>query len=195
MNLIFIDVETFGLNPYDHPIIDIAMISTTREGEIINEYSSKIKPSKLEIECADQKAIEVNGFKPELWSEAKSKKEVNKEIQQIFAQKEKYIPIGWNIGFDLEFLKIQLYLYDLELYHHPLDLMSMVWMHKYCLIHGNTTVKNPVCDSLNCSYEWLMNSEKLSLKNYCKMLGVEIKNEHTALGDVKMMIECYRRLI
>lgn len=193
MNLIFIDLETFGLDPYDHAVIDIAMISTTRKGEIIKEYSSKILPSKLDIEVADPEAIKINGFKKELWTlytGAKLKKTVNDEINDLF-KGEKYIPIGWNIGFDLSFLRSKFYLESFSFYHHPLDLMSMIWFNKYCLVHG------VICERIsdNPSFNGAMFDEKFSLKRCCEKLGVEVKNEHSALGDVKMIIECYRRLV
>jgi DNA polymerase III epsilon subunit-like protein len=183
----FIDVETFGLDPYNCPVIDIAMVSTDRHGKILKEYSSKIRPSPYEVIRADPKAIEVNGFTVDSWKDAKIKSVVNEEIDKVFEGK--YIPIGWNIGFDLSFLDVQFHFDCFSLAYHPLDLMSMAWCINFCSDHNSV-----VCGCCFGSFNHpglgigLHKIERPHLSDCCKMLGVEVKDEHTALGDVNMMI-------
>ena len=174
MNLCFIDLETTGLKPYHH-IIDLTMVVTDRYGNEIKRYSSLIKPSQYALENAEPEALKVNNYSEEKWKNAPTKWDVETDVLKILGP-DTVIPIGWNIGFDLSFLEQHIYCSH-YFYHHPLDLMSMGWVY-YCELN------DPLIDY-----------QRPSLTNLCDLLGVEIKNAHTSLGDVEMMLECYRRLI
>ena len=180
MNLLWIDVETTGLNPEIHEIIDIALVETDRQGNILATFNSKLKPQHTQYEI---RALEVNGYTPELWKNAPEKNFVFEEIGKTFSHSELYTPAGWNIAFDMDFCKYKLKQYGLKIHHHSLDLMGMGWSPEYDCYNGST------------KWDGLNNIEKPHLEHLCKMLGVEYKDAHTAMGDVRMCIECYKRII
>lgn len=58
--LAFVDCETTGLNPAEHSMWELAVIR--RENSIDTEHLWQIKLGKWEIEQADPKAMEINGY-------------------------------------------------------------------------------------------------------------------------------------
>ena len=72
-NLAFVDVETTGLNPDTHEIIELGCVIVSQEGvgsgkpsfKIIGEIDIKIKPEH--IENADPVALRVNGYDEVDW--------------------------------------------------------------------------------------------------------------------------------
>lgn len=171
MNLLWMDVETTGLNPKRHAIIDICLAETDVRGREVKRYTSKIKPSQKEIGEADPRALEVNKYNPDDWDDAPSIYEVVNAIHKVDWSQS--IPAGWNVPFDLSFLKETAL--ELPISYHPLDLMGVAW-------------------------RWLLKrdpamNEKVRLSSLCTMLGVPVVDAHTASGDVDMSIRCYRELI
>ena len=66
-DLLFVDVETTGLRPGYHEVIQVGAIRTTPDGKSVKEkYVAKIAPAF--ISRAEPKALEVNGYTPELWA-------------------------------------------------------------------------------------------------------------------------------
>lgn len=61
----FVDVETTGLDPEVHEIIELAYIITDRNLNVLSKYSTKILPEN--IEAASPRALEINGYSPDLW--------------------------------------------------------------------------------------------------------------------------------
>ena len=176
MNLLFFDVETTGLDPQYHEIIDICLVETDRRGTEIKRYSSLIVP--LDLSKASAEALQVNGYSEEKWKE-------NHAVEYIIAmdeiynkwyndctqkeQRKKLIPIGWNIPFDISFIKQHFSQLYRRFHHHSLDLMSLYW---------------PL----------LIEIERPSLK---KMWEVwtgqkELPRAHTAEGDVETCLTMYR---
>jgi DNA polymerase III epsilon subunit-like protein len=62
MKLAIIDIETSGLDPREHEIIDIACIMDGKE------FHTKVKPTRMEY--ASEEAIKINGYTPEKWADA-----------------------------------------------------------------------------------------------------------------------------
>ena len=90
----FIDVETTGLIPGYHEIIEISIIKPELA------YHKKIKPVfHMRI---DNKAIEINGYKDSEWRYASNAKETAQEIAEHLKG---HIIIGHNPRFDIEFIQ------------------------------------------------------------------------------------------
>jgi DNA polymerase III epsilon subunit-like protein len=113
-------------------------------------------------------AAKVNGYTHEKWEEAPRMHVVLEEIQKRFG-KHKYIPAGWNIGFDLAFISPSSQ-HRINLSYHPLDLMGIGW-NKIAFV------------------------ERPHLEDLCRMVGVSTMNAHTALGDTELMVLCYKILM
>lgn len=93
--LAFVDLETTGLDPEHHEIIEFAVV---REDGTYVEF--KVKPEH--IETAHPKALEVNGYTPEAWEGAISQEEAAKHLA---AWLEDSIIAGQNVKFDIGFLE------------------------------------------------------------------------------------------
>lgn len=173
MNLLWMDVETTGLQPLKHEVIDLAFCLTDRNGEIISEYATKIKPKYPEF--GDVQALSVNGFlrNRSTWSEAPDSFEAWDKVRVWWdglKQLERVYPAGWNPGFDLGFIRSDCFEAGIQLYHHPLDLLSLVWFK-------------------------LRDIDRPHLSDLCSLISISVDApEHTAVGDVKRCVECYRRL-
>ena len=64
-----LDLETTGLDPLIHEVIDIGAVRVDQATlEIEATFSAKIQP--LHIELASPIALEVNGYTPEAWKHA-----------------------------------------------------------------------------------------------------------------------------
>ena len=98
----FLDTETTSLDPITGEIIDLCII-THRSPGIVSEFHTKISPQNIEF--ADKKSIEINGYTPESWIGAPPFSEKAEEIAKIL---KKGVIIGHNVEFDLRFLKEEL---------------------------------------------------------------------------------------
>jgi len=124
MKLAIIDIETSGLNPREHEILDIACIMDGKE------FHMKVKPKRMEF--ASEKAIEINGYTPEKWKDA-SDLDVVLLLLNDFVRptKDAEIPafMAYNVAFDWGFMA--------EAYHttgvpnpftyQKLCIMSIAW--------------------------------------------------------------------
>lgn len=148
MNLLFLDVETSGLNPLIHEIIEICMVETLPDGTIIRQFNSKIKP-QYEV---NPEAAKVNGYTPEKWVGAPPQHLVFAKINDIFGKctcmpmdewnpedtavvdshhveycvahpNNKLTPWGWNTPFDMSFIRPKLYF---EMGYHVEDVRSLL---------------------------------------------------------------------
>jgi len=104
MILTVLDTETTGLSLRKHELLEIGFISyvITTEGKrlVTKKYETKIKPKYLF--SASDKALEINGYTDEAWSDAPCVKEVLPEICKAISKSS--ILIGLNLIFDLNFI-------------------------------------------------------------------------------------------
>jgi DNA polymerase III alpha subunit (gram-positive type) len=173
MNLLWTDVETTGLQPVKHEVIDIAFCLTDREGKIIGEFQTLIKP--VYPQFGEVEALRVNGYHTnrQQWDSAPDSFTAWTKIEQWWRAleiAERVYPAGWNPTFDLGFVRSDCAEAGIALYHHPLDLLSMVWFK-------------------------LSHLERPHLADLCRLLTVTVaEREHTAIGDVRRCVQCYQRL-
>ena len=78
MKFVFVDTETTGLDHTKHEMLEIAIV-VIENGEKTT-IERKIKPTNLET--AQPKALEVNGYNEEEWAEAQ---EWDKQMSLEFA--------------------------------------------------------------------------------------------------------------
>ncbi len=100
--LAFVDVETTGLDPDVHEIVEIAIVEQHHDGRL-TEWSSKVIP--LHIERAHPRALEVNGYNDEDWAGAPTFAEIADEVHERLRGR---VMVGHNIHFDLSFIKNEL---------------------------------------------------------------------------------------
>lgn len=117
------DIETTGLNPLIHEIIEIGcVILDPQTGEFLHEFEIKIRPER--IHDAHPKALEVNGYKQEEWRHAVP---LSEGLQQYAVAIKSCVFCAQNATFDWSFLsnacgKTGIFL-DID--YHRIDLMSL----------------------------------------------------------------------
>jgi len=164
----FVDIETTGLDPYKHEIIEIAVVPLDDNEPF---WQTRIKPQR--IEDASPKALEVNGYDkhPELWDNAPPIEQVAPVIR---AQLAGCLPAGHNVGFDLGFVKK--YLKDFDLFHgityHQVDTVTLAIEHL-----------------APCGLD------RVRLEDVCNFLGISNQGAHSALTDALRAKEVYKRLV
>ena len=132
--LAHIDVETTGLLPGYHEMIDIGIVMTNLEGDILDSLFLRIKPQHPER--LSPGAFEVNAFDPERW-EALGAFSIAEAVDSIIsfhkktASNKQVLMVANNSHFDAAFLdhlfrsvhKTWRELY----YYYILDIPSMAW--------------------------------------------------------------------
>ena len=169
-NLIFIDTETTGLKAGKHEVIEIAILTETPDGEV-EEWSTKIKPRR--IEEAHPKALEINGYaaNSEAWDDAPDLS----EVAPIVAEKlRKGTIIGHNPKFDIRFVEAMLKEAGIEsrISHHVVDTVTLA--HEHLTPCG---IKNRKLDTIRDFFGW------------------SAENAHTAMQDVRDTRYLYHKLI
>lgn len=106
-----VDIETTGLDPQKHEIIEIAVKTPA------GLFHSLVKPMKLET--AEPKALEMNGYNkdPGRWDDAPTMDQV---MPKVMAHMAGHIMVGHNVSFDKGFLEVahkQVYGKGLPFYH------------------------------------------------------------------------------
>lgn len=169
--LLFIDLEMTGLNPLTHEIIEIgAVVVNGRTLEVEKEYEAKIQPKHIELATAE--ALQINGYTPEKWRDARPLVDVLNELNTLAS---KGMIAGWNVWVDAKFLEIA-YLkenvpWDFD--YHVLDVIPMAWEYAQ---------KDPEL-------------KELRLSALCERIGVPRDNMHQALADIQTTVAVFKKLV
>lgn len=177
-NLAFIDLETTGLDPEKHEIIEIGIIiarQKERDGrgplvEKVEEFEVKIKPEH--IETADAEALRICGYNEADWLFAVDLKQA---MEKLAEKTKDAIMVGHNVAFDWVFLEKAFEKTDIEpqLHYHKIDTISL---------------------ALGKLYD-NKDAQKFSLRALCELLGIKNEKAHTALSDIRATFELYKKLL
>ncbi len=170
--LIFLDLETSGLEAEKHEIMEIGAVkvSPRKPYKILGELEIKVNPKKFET--ADPEALKVVEYSREKWKDATSVETALKALDEFATDG---ILVGFNVTFDWAMLqKAYFELGKLDPFHyHRLDVLSMA----YLKLYGKSSLK------------------RFSLSNVCKVLGVERGDKHQALSDARATYLVFKKLI
>ena len=170
MDLVFVDVETTGLDPERHELLELAAVRVDPHTlEPIDHASVRVRPTRLA--AADPKALEVNGYSDEVWRDAVT---LATGLRRLAPLLEGALVAGHNVGFDWAFLARgyeQAGLPVPAVDYHRLDTASLAWP----LFAGAET-------------------ESLSLDAVCAALGLCRPSPHRALADALASLEVARKL-
>lgn len=166
---VIFDLETTGLKPRWHEIIEIGAIRVsadlTRE---LGQFERKIQPTH--IETADPESLRVNGYQPDRWNEAM---ELKKALSEFAAFIKGGLIAGYNVAFDWMFLReacVQNAI-SLDIDYHIFDVFSVAWLH-------SQTFAKP---------------KSLSLTNLAQLYELPPQPEpHTALADACLTLDLLR---
>jgi len=168
--LVFIDLETSGLDFLRHEILEIGcLVVDPQTLEVKKEFEVKVKPESLAK--ADPEALRMIGYSITGWRRAKSLKTALKELNRLAPGG---MFVGWNISFDRPFLEKAArekgIILDFD--YHWLDVMSI-------------------------AYERFLKEKKVNrfrLNFICEFLGIPRGRSHRAMSDTVAVLAVYRRL-
>jgi len=184
MGLAFFDIETTGLDPHKHEILEVAVIleeAPAIEYGSIGEFKNYKDPSLIGWECkirpdriqdAEPAALRVNGYTEAKWEHSLPARQVLPMLVNLL---EDNIIIGHNLAsFDIQFLKSHAKRLGIDISRLPYR-----YVDTYTLAHEHL---------------WHSGLKKLNLDNVCRFLGIESTKAHTAIGDVERIRKVYHRL-
>ncbi len=153
--LIFLDVETTGLNPsLGDSICEIAMAEFSLDGKILSRYVRLVKPSA----SIPKKVSAIHGITAEMVETAVSFLDIGSEVVRYLTKSE--LVLGYNVKFDLDFLKAEFTRIG----------MSMPKIH--------------YVDVLELARRYLPGRSSYKLSRVARDLGFESKGYHWAEDDV-----------
>lgn len=132
---IFLDIETTGLDPSRHRILDIAFkFINLKNGNLLKDYSSRVHQPTEVWELRDPVSIQINGFTEEDLKNSRTENEVAKEVIEIFQKYEirrgRAFFLCQNPAFDRAFFSHLIPIPEQEREewpYHWLDFASMYW--------------------------------------------------------------------
>jgi DNA polymerase III alpha subunit (gram-positive type) len=177
-NLVFLDLETTGLNPEMHEIIEIGCIIARQKDRVgkgpeiekIEEFEIKVKPRH--IETADKEALRICGYNEGDWVFAVDLKQA---LGKLAEKAKSGIMVGHNVAFDWVFLEKAFEETGVvpEFHYHKIDTIALAFAKLY---------NNP-------------EAQKFSLRALCELLNIKNEKAHTALSDVRATFELYKKLL
>ena len=132
--LLVLDLETTGLDPAIHEVLEIgAVLCDQRTMKIQGTFQAKVKPRH--IETAQPRALEVNGYTREAWKYAVWRADA---WSSFFAFGRNAVMSSWNAHFELGFIQPMILDYfphenddDLKRFgpfdRHLIDIPSIAW--------------------------------------------------------------------
>jgi DNA polymerase-3 subunit epsilon len=170
-DIAFIDLETTGLDPERHEIIEVAVIRVdARDLHPIDEVACRVLPGR--IAEADPAALGLVGYSPEAWADAPSLTEAMERVAPLL---EGTILAGHNVAFDRGFLEAAWRAMGSRpegMDYHLLDTAALAW---------------PL---------WSAGAiDRLSLDEVCECLGITRQPAHRAMTDARCSLEVARRLL
>lgn len=163
----FVDVETTGLDPARHEIIEIGAVLASDDFDAKISFARKVAPSR--IESADSRALEINGFTPESWCQAIPLPDALMSLRPII---EGEITIaGWHPEFDVGFLR------------YAFDVCGIEW----------PNARRRTLDVCSCAQLIMPGLDNYSLESVAKRLGIT-PGGHRALEDAMCALNVAKEL-
>jgi len=183
MNKVFyVDVETTGLDPSFHDILQLAFIIEI-DGQIKAKHKFEIQP--FNYERIDSKALTINKLTlakiKKFEIPQKAYKRLIKTLDVFvdkYNKKDKFHPAGYNVRFDIDCLK-EFFLKNGDKYYgsyfdyHLLDPITMLGL---------------------LEYKGLIKLESYKLKDVCNYFGIKIK-AHDAMEDIEATRELIQKML
>lgn len=190
MLAIFLDLETTGLDPTKHSVIEIAFkVIDISSGLEKFTYQSIVRQPYAVWEGRDPSSVEVNGFTWEKLESGKPPEQVRDEVIAIFNEvgivRGKAVYICQNPSFDRGFFGQLIDVYTQERLNWPyhwLDFASMYWA---LLVMKMREEGTPFPVEMN-----------LSKNSIAKLHNLPTEDRpHSALNGVNHLILCYRTVV
>ena len=176
-DLVFVDIETTGMDSRVHEIVEIGLLRVSQSWKdgvptFTEQFAWNTKVFPQHIETADPVALKINGYSATEWKSAMPLA----EALALFSEKtDGAIMVAHNVAFDFEFLNANLAMHSIpnKMHYHRLDTVSMAYQ------------------ALRTGPE----AARYSLVELCKHFGIEFLHPHSALPDVYAAYELFKKLI
>ena len=125
MKLAFVDLETTGLDPLKHEIIEIGMVVVDdSDFTIIDQVNIKVKPEHPEL--GEPAAFKVNGYSEEEWDDAMT---LHQAMIHLSEHADKATFLAYNATFDWAFIHVALEKtgHANPFHYHRIDVLSVAW--------------------------------------------------------------------
>lgn len=170
-DLLFIDLETTGLDIDKHEIIEIGcLVVDGKTLNVVKEYQTRVKPTHLET--ASEEGIKVAGYSSELWVDAIPLEEALKQVVKLAPGA---MVAGWKVDFDWWFLEKALRRFGIghSFDYHLIDVISMAY----------------------ARFRYQKQPGGIGLRKVAPFLGIEVNEQHDALGDIKATYKIFKELM
>ena len=171
MPLCFIDIETTGLDPWRHNLLEVALVKvhprTLRE---LDAFETKVRPSR--IDQADPNALAITGYSTFDWRKSI---DIQTALAELTGRMDGCIVAGHNVRFDVGFIEAacrRCRVLPPRTDHHLLDTASLAWP---LLATGQV--------------------DALTLDALCQHFDLEREQPHRAMSDVRCTLAIARRLL
>lgn len=165
-NYCIIDIETTGLSPaYDH-IIEISALKIS-SNNIIDSYSSLIKPPVYESQYVDSYIEELTGITNEMLETAPAIEDVLPCFIDFIGDN---ILVGHNIHFDINFI------YD------------------NCITYLNKPLSNDFIDTMRIFKRLHKDLDHHRLSDLAALYNIDYSNAHRSFADCEITHNCFLKL-
>jgi DNA polymerase III alpha subunit (gram-positive type) len=166
--VLFLDLETTGLNPGVQEISEIGAVLVSQPGwQVLRTYEAKVLP--IHLETAQPEALEISHFDPVVWQ--KEGRPLAQALAELSEMGQGAILAGFNVTFDWAFLQTGFNLVGLPdpFYYHRYDVMSSA----YTMLYHRPEFT------------------KFSLSECCRFFNVTNTKAHSALADAQATFEVF----
>ncbi|OGD09013.1 hypothetical protein A2397_00015 [Candidatus Amesbacteria bacterium RIFOXYB1_FULL_44_23] len=168
--ILFIDLETTGLDEDIHEIIEIAALIVHQPGlTVANSYYTKIIPQH--IESADPKSLKILNYSPKDWQDAIPLKQALTELSLLAPDS---ILAGWSVQTEWDFLNAAVKQLDLPYFY----------THRLLEVYTLAFSKLRHLPELNY----------LNLPSVARHLGIHL-DQHKPDSDIRATFEIFKKLV
>jgi len=100
-----VDVETTGLRPEVHSVVEVGAVALSGNGDLISQFSSLAYPGEEALRDADPEALRVNGLTIEEIQAAPPAVEVARKLKECLDGYKDYPIHAYHRNFDEDFLR------------------------------------------------------------------------------------------
>lgn len=172
--IVFVDVETTGLDPSVHEIIELgAVVAKMKDGVLTVTDQLDVKIIPEHIEQADPQALRVNGYNEADWLFAV---ELSEAMKSFVQKTQGAVFIAHNATFDWAFIDTALKKTRIEhsLHYHRLDTISIA----FGLLSQSESDIN-----------------RFSLRALCEHFQIDNTRAHSAFSDAYATYELFKKLL
>ena len=187
-----VDVETTGLSPKFHEVIEIGCIlfeqprvgGRINEIKIIEEWDCKLSPERIEV--ADPVALKINGYGESRWHESLEQK---KGLEIFLKKTTELTPDPFNENKSINSIVILGHniFFDLRMLEASYERQGMDYILNKRVIDTYSFARAVFRDDAS--------QNNFSLPALCDKFGIVNKNAHSALSDCRATLELYQRLV